>query len=175
MKVSAGITVGLAPNPAVVGQSVRITANMAAAATGTVQFTDGPTLLATVPVSAGSATFSTTTLARGSHTLGVAYSGDATYMSASTTVPETVLAASTLTLISNLNPSLVGQSVAFTASVTPSTATGTVQFLDAGMLIGTGHRFVWRRRRSRRLRSPRADTPSRRSTVAMRRTGRRVR
>jgi hypothetical protein len=137
MRVSAGMTVGLTPSPAVVGQTVRITANLAAAATGTVQFTDGGTVLATVPVSGGSASYSTTTLALGSHTLGVAYSGDATYMSQSTTFPETVLAASTVALVSNANPSLAGQSATFTASVTPSTATGTIQFFDGGTLIGT--------------------------------------
>jgi hypothetical protein len=116
---------------------VGITASLPVAATGTVQFTDGATVLATVPVSGGSASYSTTTLAQGSHTLGVAYSGDATYMSQSATVPETVLAASTVALVSNVNPSLVGQSVTFTASVTPSSATGTVQFLDGGTMIGT--------------------------------------
>jgi sugar lactone lactonase YvrE len=137
MKVSAGMTVGLSPSPAVVGQTLAITANLPVAATGTVQFTDGATVLATVPVSGGSASYSTTTLAQGSHTLGVAYSGDATYVSQSATVPETVLAASTVALVSNVNPSLVGQSVTFTASVTPSSATGTVQFFDGGTLIGT--------------------------------------
>ena len=112
-------TVGLIPFPAVVGQTVKITANMASAATGTVQFTDGSTVLATVQVASGTASYSTSSLAQGSHTLGVAYSGDATYMSVSTTFAETVLAASAIGLSSNLNPSVVGQSVTFTASVTP--------------------------------------------------------
>jgi hypothetical protein len=137
MKISAGMTVGLTPSPAVVGQTVKITANMAAAATGTVQFTDGSTLLAIVPVAAGTASYSTSTLGQGAHTLGVTYSGDPNYMSVSTTFPETVLAASSIGLVSNLNPSIVGQSVTFTASVTPASATGTVQFLNNGTVIGT--------------------------------------
>ena len=58
-------------------------------------------------------------------------------MSVSTTFPETVLAASSIGLSSNLNPSVVGQSGTFTASVTPASATGTVQFLSNGTVIGT--------------------------------------
>jgi hypothetical protein len=137
MKLSAGMTVGLTPSPAVAGQTVKITANMNSAATGTVQFTDGATVLANVTVAGGAASFSTSTLAQGSHTLGVAYSGDGTYMAVSTTFPETVLVASTVALASNANPANVGQSVTLTATVSPSTAAGTVQFYDSGTLLGT--------------------------------------
>jgi large repetitive protein len=136
MKLSAGLTTGVSPSPAVAGQTVKITAAMNSAATGTVQFTDGGAVLATVAVAAGTASFSTSTLSQGSHTLGVVYSGDGTYMSASATFPETVLAASTVVVASSVNPSAVGQSVTFTASVTPSTATGSVQFYDGGTSIG---------------------------------------
>src|SRR5262249_53228593 len=44
----------------------------------------------------------------------------------------------TTALVSSLNPSSVGQSVTFTATVTPSAATGTVSFRDNGVEIGTG-------------------------------------
>lgn len=44
----------------------------------------------------------------------------------------------TTVVSSNNNPSTSGQAVQFTATVLPSTATGTVQFLDSGNLLGTG-------------------------------------
>jgi len=39
-------------------------------------------------------------------------------------------------LMSSLNPSAEGQSVTFTATVTPGTATGTVTFFDGGIALG---------------------------------------
>jgi hypothetical protein len=50
----------------------------------------------------------------------------------------TVLTNTTAVVASNNNPSAFGQTVTFTATISPSTATGTVQFLDGGNLIGTG-------------------------------------
>ncbi len=44
----------------------------------------------------------------------------------------------TTTVSSNNNPSTFGQAVQFTATVSPSAATGTVQFLDGGNVLGTG-------------------------------------
>ena len=44
----------------------------------------------------------------------------------------------TTAVSSNNNPSTFGQAVLFTATVSPSTATGTVQFLNGGNLLGTG-------------------------------------
>ena len=44
----------------------------------------------------------------------------------------------TTTLSSSLNPSQVGQSVTFTATVAPAAATGTVTFLDGAAPLGTG-------------------------------------
>lgn len=41
-------------------------------------------------------------------------------------------------LIIPVNPSTVGQTVIFTANVAPSTATGTVTFLDGTTAIGSG-------------------------------------
>src|SRR5262249_9633578 len=44
----------------------------------------------------------------------------------------------TTSLTSSANPSTFGQSVTFTATVSPATASGTVTFLDGGTNIGTG-------------------------------------
>ena len=137
VKINGGLTMTASPGSAAVGQAVTITATMNAAATGTVQFKDGVTVLATVPVTAGVATYTTSTLAAGSHTLSANYSGDANYINLSTSVVKTILAGSAVAISSNANPSVVGQTVTFTASVTPASATGTVQFLDAGTVIGS--------------------------------------
>ena len=45
--------------------------------------------------------------------------------------------ATTTTLVSDINPSNVGQSVTFTATVAPAAATGTVTFRDGATQIGT--------------------------------------
>jgi sugar lactone lactonase YvrE len=138
MKSSAGMTTGISPSPAVAGQTVTLAANVNSAATGTVQFLDGSTVLATVNVVSGAASYATSTLARGSHPIGFNYSGDANYMSQSTTFTLTVLGTTTTALASSPNPSTLGQSATFTAAVTPSTSTGTVQFYDGSTSLGTG-------------------------------------
>ncbi len=136
MKSSAGMTTGLNPSPGVTGQNVTLIANMNAAATGTVTFTDGNTVLATVAVASGSAFYSNSTLTQGSHILGISYSGDSTYMSQSTTIAETILGSTSITVASNANPAVTGQSVTFTATVTPTAATGNVQFYDGQTSVG---------------------------------------
>ncbi|MGA2511120.1 MAG: Ig-like domain repeat protein [Candidatus Acidiferrales bacterium] len=47
------------------------------------------------------------------------------------------LAATTTTVASSLNPATVGQSVTFTATVSGSSPTGTIQFLDGSTSLGT--------------------------------------
>ena len=64
-------------NP-MLGQSVNLTATVnPGAATGSASFMDGTTLIAKVNLSAGVASLTTSTLAVGSHSLTVVYSGDA--------------------------------------------------------------------------------------------------
>jgi hypothetical protein len=46
--------------------------------------------------------------------------------------------ASSTWVTSSLNPSTCGSAVTFTATVTPATATGTVQLYDGGASIGSG-------------------------------------
>jgi hypothetical protein len=127
-------------NPSVVGQQVTFTATINPAATGTVQFEDGTTVFATVPISGGSAAYSTSTLASGAHNITAIYSGDATYVgSQSSYFTQTVnaKATTTTTLISSNNPSSVGSPIFLTANVAPASATGSVQFLDGTTVVGT--------------------------------------
>jgi hypothetical protein len=139
-KVASSVTLASSANPSTVGQPVNLAATVTpASATGTVQFLDGATSLGSVAVSGGSATLPTSALAAGTHSITAVYSGDANdTASASSAVAQTVnKAPSGVTLASSLNPSAFGQSVTFTAAITPAAATGTVQFLDGATSLGT--------------------------------------
>jgi len=131
-------------NPSNFGQSVMFTATVSSGSgtpTGTVTFNDGTTALGTVALSGGQAQLSTSTLSAGTHSITATYSGTSTFStSRSATLSQSVTAAkatTTTTLASSLNPSVSGQSVTFTANVTPSTATGTATFYDNGVSIGS--------------------------------------
>jgi len=140
VKLITGLGYTSSLNPSFVGQSVTFTVTINSAATGTVQFLDSGTLLATVTVTSGVAAFSTANLAQGTHSIGVVYSGDTNYLGfQSAPLSQVVNAKSTsaTAVSSSVNPSSVGQSVKFAAAVTPATATGTVQFLDGTTVIGT--------------------------------------
>jgi Bacterial Ig-like domain (group 3)/Autotransporter beta-domain len=130
-------------NPSLSGQAVTFTATVTGASpTGTVQFKDGAANLgAPVTIAGGAASFTTSTLTSGSHSITAAYGGD-TNNKASTSAPLTQhvnQSATTTSLASSLNPSAPAQAVTFTATVTSSggTPTGTVTFKDGGTAIGS--------------------------------------
>ena len=139
----ASTSTGLASskNPSTYGDTVTFTATVTpGTATGTVQFKiDGSAFGSPVMVSGGSATSGgISTLPVGTHTIEADYSGDTNHAASSWTLSQTVLkASSTVTLSSSVNPSVYGQSVTFTAKVTPATATGTVTFKDGKRTLGT--------------------------------------
>jgi hypothetical protein len=117
---------------------VAFTVTLNATATGTVQVLDGATVIATVPVTSGTAVYSSTTLTQGTHPVSATYGGDSNFSTAqSAVVTQTVKASTTTTLLSPTNPSPVGSPVSLTANVVPSSATGTVQFLDGTTVLGT--------------------------------------
>jgi hypothetical protein len=123
-------------------QPVTFTATVSpSAATGTVQFFDGAASLGTAALSGGNASLITATLTPGPHSITATYSGDTSYAtSTSPSLTQTVLggtSATTTALTSSLNPSAYGQQVTFTATVSPSGATGTVTFMDGGSALGT--------------------------------------
>ncbi len=104
---------------------------------GTVQFLKGTTVLGTVTL-----TSSTASLAVPAGTVTAVYSGDGNLIG-STSLPVNIYstATSSLTLTSSVNPSVLGQSVTFTASVAtsgpPGPPTGTVQFFDNTNFLGS--------------------------------------
>jgi hypothetical protein len=137
-KIAAGVAVISSLNPSVAGQSVTFTATISpAAATGSVQFLDGATVIGTAAVAGGSASLTTSALSPGIRTITAAYSGDATYNSSSASLTQTVKATSTTTLSASNGTPAIGQTVVLTAAISPGSAMGTVQFLDGGTLIGT--------------------------------------
>jgi hypothetical protein len=140
-KTNTSTALSSSSNPSTYGSSVTFTATVTpSAATGTVTFKDGSTTLGTGTLSGGKTTFSTSTLAAGSHSITAAYGGNTTYNSStSSTLTQTVNKANTtVTLASSANPSTYGASVTFTATVSPSAATGTVTFKDGSATLGTG-------------------------------------
>jgi hypothetical protein len=135
-------------NPSTFGQSVTFTANVVAAgaATGTVTFRDGSTVLATVPLSSGQASLNTSALTAGSHSITASYSGDMRFLgSTSAVLVEMVNKAQTATAVStSVTPSIFNQGVTLTATVgaiSPESAisTGTVTFKDGNATLGTGN------------------------------------
>ncbi len=130
------------------GQPVTFTARVTGESgtpAGTVTFYDGSTSLGTGTLnSSGLAAFTTSALAAGSHTVKASYGGSTNYLSSSDSLTQTVNPVKTdtsTTLISNVNPSLFGQSVTFTATVKTTgaiTPTGTVTFKDGSTTLGTG-------------------------------------
>jgi large repetitive protein len=136
-----------APNPAVVTQSVTLTAT-ATAATGTpagaITFFDGTTAIGSANLSAGGvAFFSTTTLAVGTQHLSAQYLVNGNDAGAtSNTVNEVVQPATTTTTLMSSNPTApVGSLVTFTATVSSTIGpmpTGTVTFMAGTATLGSG-------------------------------------
>jgi predicted secreted protein len=142
-----------------VGASVTFTATVTSATagtiTGTVTFLDGTTQIGTGAVGAGGvATFATSALAQGSHSITAQYGGDSNYTgSTSTAVTQVVNAAApigtTTALSASATTATFGTNITFTATVSSMSAiskkaqisaaiTGTVTFLDGSTPIGTG-------------------------------------
>jgi hypothetical protein len=119
-KVPSSVTLISSLNPAAVGQPVTFTATVSPnRATGTVQFFDGTTALATVALNNGIASLPISTLAVGSHTITAVYGGDAgTGSSTSTAIVEVVkpVAPSNLTVTNTSSGTI---NLAFTPSPTP--------------------------------------------------------
>jgi MYXO-CTERM domain-containing protein len=141
----ASVAVASSVNPSTYGTSTTFTATVTSVGsggtpTGNVDFVDNGTVLGTVAVDAGGvATFTTAALLGGTHTIDASYKGDVNHGVATASVVQTVNGGTSATALASLtNPSVFGQSVTLTATVTgfAATATGTVTFSEAGVALG---------------------------------------
>ena len=140
-------TLASLPNPSIEGNNVTFTATiqtngvMAIGVTGSVVFMDSGIPISTNAVSSGQATFITSALAVGPHTITAAYGGDTTNAPSSTSAPlsqvvQALTQVPTTTALAAVpNPSVVGGNVTFTATVqtngtTAGDAAGAVVFLN---------------------------------------------
>jgi hypothetical protein len=132
-------------SPSLVGQSVTFTA-MVTSTHGAipdgelVTFYDGMAALASLPLSSGTAAYTTSSLSAKTHTIKATYAGDPTFKPSTGFVTQVVNKYPTTTsLTSSPNPSHSGQAVTFTAQVTSTgpAPTGKVKFLDGTLAIGT--------------------------------------
>ena len=140
-------TLSSSPNPSAYNEPVTFTATVSSSKGAppdgeTVSFIKGSTTLGTGTLSGGSAGFTTSALKVGTSSIKAVYSGDSNFDSSTSAPLSQVVdkANTTTTLASSLNPSKVGQSVTFTATVTAQfggTVTGKVTFEDNGSVLKT--------------------------------------
>jgi len=153
---STTVTLSSSPNPSGFGQSVTFTATVVTGSdtgnlTGSVSFLDGATLLkANVALNAppgttSTATFTTNSLTVGSHTITATYNNGNDlnhFSSTSAPLPQVVDESTVTNLTSIVNPSVIGQSITFTAAVSIAggggvSPDGTVGFYDGPTILQT--------------------------------------
>lgn len=132
-------------NPSFYGTSVTFTATVGAGSsptpTGTITFYDGATVLKTVTMSGGSASYSTSSLSVGAHNITADYSGDSAWQATnSAALTQTVSpAGATITLTSSASAVFLDNPITFSATVASPNGipSGTVTFLDGSTAIGS--------------------------------------
>ncbi|MEA2572342.1 MAG: large repetitive protein [Acidobacteriota bacterium] len=143
--VATSTSVSPSANPSPAGSSLTLyaTVNSAAGApnSGTVTFLDAGSPIGTGSVTAGAASFSTSSLAPGSHTLSARFEGITGYLpSTSPTFVETIGKIATATNVNvSVSRSFFSRPVTLTATVTGTTGTptGSVTFYDGVNTLGT--------------------------------------
>jgi hypothetical protein len=136
-------------NPSVQGQAVTFTATVTSTSGTppdgeTVTFYNRSGVLGTALLTGGIASLTKSSLGSGIHTISAAYGGDANFSASISPVLQQVVDTSsqsptTTSLASSLNPSIYGQKVTWTATVTPTgktTPTGKVNFNWGSQSIG---------------------------------------
>ncbi|MEK6337042.1 MAG: Ig-like domain-containing protein [Acidobacteriota bacterium] len=144
---STGVTA--APNPSSLAQTVTFTAVVSGlpsgsgTPTGMVTFQDGSTVIGQVPLASnGSASITKSNLTTGTHSIVATYVSDTQFAASAGSVNHLVQNATSTAIASSLNPSSFGQTVTFTATVSPANLgpgipTGSVAFKDGAVVLGT--------------------------------------
>ena len=133
-------TLSSSQNPSIYGEPVTFRASVSPAPPDgeTVTFLQGKSTMGTGILSGGIANYTISTLAAGgTDTIKAEYLGDGTYESSTSNAVQQVVdaAPTSTTLVSSQNPSVVGQPVTFTATVTPAEY--------SGGLLPTGNAFFY--------------------------------
>jgi Bacterial Ig-like domain (group 3)/Pro-kumamolisin, activation domain len=137
---TTSISLASSANPSGAGKAVKFTATVSAGlntATGSVTFYDGGTVLATTALAGGVASFTTSKLASGTHLITASFLGSTYFVaSESSGLVQYIEPGTTTVITSSANPSVYGQSVTLTASISHGTTipTGTVTF-EAGTTV----------------------------------------
>jgi hypothetical protein len=141
VKFTSTTALASTPNPSTLGSVVTLTAAVTpSTTTGSIQFFNGSTLLGSATLSGGQAQLAVSSLPAGTNSLTAAYGGDANDGGGTSAALLQVVKVTTATsLNSSANPSTFGSAVTLTATVTPSTATGSVQFFNGGTLLGSAN------------------------------------
>jgi hypothetical protein len=150
-KIATATTLKAAPNPAFLKERVTFTAKVTAEAgsklpTGLVTFQDGTKMLSEAWLDAsGTASFSKSSLAIGSHSVTAVYRGNSSFAASTSKVVDLKIdpkAVTTTTLTASAASVAEGKSVTFTAKVKPASGgnvpTGTVAFFNGSKLLGNG-------------------------------------
>jgi endonuclease/exonuclease/phosphatase family metal-dependent hydrolase len=136
-KLATSTTLTSTPNPSGLGQSATLTATVSSSSglpTGTVTFEEGTSVLGTSTLDAsGQATFATSALATGSHSLTAVYGGDANYSgSTSSALSQVVLAPPKVTGVG------VNENIAALAGAQRSDVQSIVFHFDHAVTLGAG-------------------------------------
>ena len=107
-------------------------------ATGTVTFLDGASVLTQLPLASGNASFSTSALTPGIHSLTASYSGNSTLDSSVSPILGVEIDLNpTVISLTPLPPTLSsGTALSLKATVSPATASGSITFSDGSQTVG---------------------------------------
>lgn len=151
-KNSVSLTLTSATNPSTFGQAVTFTVKAAPAPpggspgtampSGAVSFSDGAAVLGSATLdNNGVATFTTSALTAGSHTITASYGGDANFSEGSSSQIQVVRKIPTgISLTSSMNPASNASTITLTGTIqapSSTTPTGTVSFSDGTKQLGT--------------------------------------
>jgi len=130
--------------PSTYGQTVTFTAvvnSTVGTPGGTVTFKNGTSVLGTVALSGGQATYAISTLNGGTRTINAVYNGSSSNAPSNASLFQVVEpVATTTTITSSLNPAPYGQTVTFTATVTSAASampSGNVTIKDGKKILGS--------------------------------------
>jgi sugar lactone lactonase YvrE len=141
--VRGASTVSLAPsaNPALLSNSITFTATVSSESgspSGSVNFYDGATLLGSGTIASGTATYATSSLAVGTHSVTAAYGGDTQFSTSTSAAVPQIVSDFTLVIASGSSSSATvtaGGTAAYSLTISPSAGT---TFPAAATLTATG-------------------------------------